>query len=469
MDFNYIMDVFSKLLKEESPNIKIINETYSNLIQASISNRKYFNGTSLDIFIEVLEKWVSTRRKSNPKFIESKRLIELHKKYTLQIALINKHYETKSKNCETIGDFVYAQFLNEDNLQTLTQNLQSKVKFISNRLFEIGENVSENVGFPDLNKYPFEYHTNLSKQQDYLRELELADINAQLRSDGFIRPKEYELESSDLDEEKLTSCFIRGLSPFYNDSIDIISSLKKFEQNLINEVRSKGKKEISKYDYRIVYYYSHIEYNVFCECMKDLYSIYLRSFPHGNITEFLEKDFFYPIHSLEELCSDKAILEYMETYDDYDYYKYNSRDRYYNSHFDIVALHKLDGYNIEDNLHFYKTYLNKINLFFQQYFNGDKKDSVSWPTDEVEEVSLTKTTKSTIFWSSTQTDFMELVKALIESGSIKDSTKKGKQKELIQLLSNSFNIKIKNPDKLISDIKKRNNGSETLLLCKKRA
>ncbi|MBC7642863.1 MAG: RteC domain-containing protein [Flavobacterium sp.] len=64
-------------------------------------------------------------------------------------------------------------------------------------------------------------------------------------------------------------------------------------------------------------------------------------------------------------------------------------------------------------------------------------------------------------WNGTQTEFIELIKALIENGNIK-----GTQTQIISKLSNVFNIVIKHPNKLITDIKKRNNGSETLFLDK---
>jgi len=66
-------------------------------------------------------------------------------------------------------------------------------------------------------------------------------------------------------------------------------------------------------------------------------------------------------------------------------------------------------------------------------------------------------------WQGTQTEFMELIKALIENGTLK-----GTQKEIIKHASKFFNIEIKNPDKLITDIKKRNIGSETLYIDKLR-
>jgi hypothetical protein len=60
----------------------------------------------------------------------------------------------------------------------------------------------------------------------------------------------------------------------------------------------------------------------------------------------------------------------------------------------------------------------------------------------------------------TQTQFMELMKALTENGNLK-----GIQKDNIEICSNFFDIEIKYPSKLISDITNtRNNGSETLFL-----
>ncbi len=64
-------------------------------------------------------------------------------------------------------------------------------------------------------------------------------------------------------------------------------------------------------------------------------------------------------------------------------------------------------------------------------------------------------------WIGSQTEFIELIKALIENGNIK-----GTQIEIISKLSNVFNIEIKNPSKLINDLKLRNNESETLFLDK---
>ncbi len=62
-------------------------------------------------------------------------------------------------------------------------------------------------------------------------------------------------------------------------------------------------------------------------------------------------------------------------------------------------------------------------------------------------------------WQGTQTELIELVKALIQAGKVK-----GTQTEIITTFSKFFQKEINNPDKILQDIKKRNNGSETLLL-----
>jgi RteC protein len=64
-------------------------------------------------------------------------------------------------------------------------------------------------------------------------------------------------------------------------------------------------------------------------------------------------------------------------------------------------------------------------------------------------------------WNGTQTDFIELVKALIQKGNIK-----GTQTEIINQLSAVFNFEIKNPNQTLTKLKTRNNGSETLFIDK---
>lgn len=64
-----------------------------------------------------------------------------------------------------------------------------------------------------------------------------------------------------------------------------------------------------------------------------------------------------------------------------------------------------------------------------------------------------------IEWKANQIETIELIKALIENGSIK-----GKQKDIINFFSETLKIDIKYSDKQIQDIKNRKNGNETKFL-----
>lgn len=95
--------------------------------------------------------------------------------------------------------------------------------------------------------------------------------------------------------------------------------------------------------------------------------------------------------------------------------------------------------------------LNRVNREFKKHIN------IMVENDNLKPIK--PTTENTLKWNGTQTEFIELVKALIENGNVK-----GTQTEIINKLSNVFNIKINNENKLINDIKTRNNGSETLFI-----
>jgi hypothetical protein len=85
--------------------------------------------------------------------------------------------------------------------------------------------------------------------------------------------------------------------------------------------------------------------------------------------------------------------------------------------------------------------------------------------DEVSE-NLTPKEKekniSPIQWNGTETQLVELIKALIQNRSITGGT----QKEIFERLSKFLNIEIQEPSKTINKIMNRNNGSETIFLDK---
>ncbi len=92
-------------------------------------------------------------------------------------------------------------------------------------------------------------------------------------------------------------------------------------------------------------------------------------------------------------------------------------------------------------------YINEITLLKKE----QTKETI--PTEQIQKTKF----KTNI----TQTELVELVKALVENGTIE-----GTQKDIIKDFADFFGIEINNPNKLITDLKKRNNGSETLFLDK---
>lgn len=88
------------------------------------------------------------------------------------------------------------------------------------------------------------------------------------------------------------------------------------------------------------------------------------------------------------------------------------------------------------------------------------KKIIEFLQDKKKELTTQTTQKTQKFYGS-QIEFIELIKSLIENGNLK-----GTQKDIIENCKNFFDIEINNPEKTISDINKRNNGSETLFIDK---
>ncbi len=100
----------------------------------------------------------------------------------------------------------------------------------------------------------------------------------------------------------------------------------------------------------------------------------------------------------------------------------------------------------KDFLTFSKTAIVKDILHFLDSFSNTKDDIINLNTGKHK-------------FHGSQTEFIELIKALIVNRNLK-----GTQKNIIGDLAEFFDIEIKNQDKLIQDIKNRNNGSEALFL-----
>jgi hypothetical protein len=113
------------------------------------------------------------------------------------------------------------------------------------------------------------------------------------------------------------------------------------------------------------------------------------------------------------------------------------------------------------------TYLRKriLNKYRKVIFRIGEDYSLIDPTEFIPDYFLTtkkeKNDSNSIEWKGSQTEFVELIKSLVEAKSIS-----GTQTNIIKVLSEVLNFNIKSPDKKIQDIKNRKNGGETLFLDK---
>jgi hypothetical protein len=116
---------------------------------------------------------------------------------------------------------------------------------------------------------------------------------------------------------------------------------------------------------------------------------------------------------------------------------------------EILKNEKITG-NLDESISSKKIIFNKIIAFLDE-----KKEKT-----EIDRTNKNKEILKQKFHGS-QVQFIELIKALIENENLK-----GTQKDIIENCKTFFDIEINNPNKTITDINKKNNGSETLFLDK---
>lgn len=162
--------------------------------------------------------------------------------------------------------------------------------------------------------------------------------------------------------------------------------------------------------------------------------------------------------------SERRISEYNKDYEGYrDYYlndfefdEMNNEESTGKENYTVKDLIKneskflTDGYDLE--------ICNQLTTSFLKIKSFLESKLLELESTEQKEIHTDKT----LNWIGTQTDLIELIKALIENGNIK--VKKGEQGKTIEIFSNFFNSPIKYPNKLIADLKIRNIESETLFL-----
>ena len=218
--------------------------------------------------------------------------------------------------------------------------------------------------------------------------------------------------------------------------------------NAINNNILKIQNRIKEYNVEFEYYN---EFNFNYQKVNNFINRYISIYKKNNFNILynycldLQKELFQQRFDLNERY--EIIKRNLETI--YFNEKYGKKEQFFFGGLDfgkIVSFNQID----------IKTYFE--NEFKKDEFNKLKEIKSSNTND----YNVIDVTKNKLVWNGSQTQFIELIKALVESDSIKGEN----QKNIIDLFSKFLNFNIDNPNKLIQDIKKRNNGSETLFLDK---
>ena len=120
------------------------------------------------------------------------------------------------------------------------------------------------------------------------------------------------------------------------------------------------------------------------------------------------------------------------------------------------------GYNRE-NENPIKIYIDRASLLEFNYFLTDEINKIK------QENSNQLAPNNKLTWHGSKTELVELIKSLIEAGSLKGletGSIKGTQKDIFKIFENFFGFDLNNFEQTIQKITKRSNGSETLFIDK---
>lgn len=192
--------------------------------------------------------------------------------------------------------------------------------------------------------------------------------------------------------------------------------------------------------------------NEYKEVYNTRLEIYLIQYEDYSEKDFIDKEIIYFDNCLQ---TSKIEIREKTRYIGSDmelenYFEYDT-DGTFSVNTEVLSYLKQEG-NSEIFDYFDLNLCEKFQLSFKKIieFLQDKKKELT-----------TQTTQKTQKFYGSQIEFIELIKSLIENGNLK-----GTQKDIIENCKNFFDIEINNPEKTISDINKRNNGSETLFIDK---
>jgi hypothetical protein len=198
---------------------------------------------------------------------------------------------------------------------------------------------------------------------------------------------------------------------------------------------------------------------VYHERLKD----YISQYEDFDELDFIKYELVYFDNCLK---NSNVILQekkryYGECYEYDTYYEYEVKDFEFIDLFVNKEVQKLISYELDwktlgdshPTNYFNLEICERLTLSFSKIidFLNHKENEIKNP--------IAQPIQNKVKFHGNQTQFLELIKSLIENGNLK-----GSQNEIITNCSKFFNIEINNPDQTLSKIKGRNNNSETLFL-----
>jgi hypothetical protein len=228
--------------------------------------------------------------------------------------------------------------------------------------------------------------------------------------------------------------------------------LETFTQDFFRE--QKGY-DFDKNDcFENVYFINYIPLDELFEQVKTKYKEYKNNYPYsvnGDFSEYFIQPLLENIEFAEDLLFRIDHEDFLYSLNDTNIAGCPIREGYFSN---IILLFFKKA---EDNVHFYQTYLKSV---FAKFENFEQK---YFPTIDHSPILKKETNFKTVKFHGDKTKFIELIKALIENGNLK-KTDEQNQESIIAACAMFFEMDIPNPSKLISDLSKRNNDSQTLFL-----
>lgn len=469
MNFKGLIRELSDSLGFEDPNPSV-NRIFRKLLDVSEKERKYFKGAGVEVFVESVDKYFS--RNTGYSETDSHRFL---------IEKLKKYYTLKRRLEDDLNvfdpHFSFVPFLNEENRAVFDLNLNLKIEYLLKEIKGKGYSILQ-FDIPDMYGRYIKFSYESSSNDAHLIEI---NENAFMKHLLFNNFKIYgNSEFQEVEENPLYVSLNKGVSFVLRGNKHIIQSYKRFEEDFISDISIEfleySAKEIRNNPeyindaYDGVVFFPHREYDKNLYLIQRLYDEYKSKIKHGTTYSFLNSVLKNYLSLIEKLSKWDNKFEYYGEYGHYRYFHLSTSDIFakYDSSIpaglkDLIAIPKDKSLKYSEDIHFFHTMLSELYREIKKYSSENLTPLVQFSFGQD---VVSNHIKSDLIWNGTQTEFMELIKALIESGSIKDSNKKGKQIELVRALSDTLNTNIKNPDKLISDIKNRNNDSETLFLDK---